>query len=104
MLQSFDPVKALFLIAPEDFFLLPGNLKFMFFHCLHVPDQRTKGIVLLYLDQIAALQLTVQIHGTISRNLSLSFFQFTITDLQSIFQSRKLPELTIGNIQKAAII
>ena len=51
---------------------------------------------------ISALQLTVQIHSTIGRNLSLSFFQFTITDLQSIFQSRKLPELTIGNIQKAA--
>ena len=64
----------------------------------------TKGIVLLYLDQIAALQLTVQIHSTIGRNLRLSFFQFTITDLQSIFQSRKLPELTIGNIQKAAIL
>ena len=104
MLQSFDPVKALFLIAPEDFFLLPGNLKFMFFHCLHVPDQRTKGIVLLYLDQIAALQLTVQIHGTVSRNLGLSFFQFTVTDLQAIFQSRKFLKLTIRNTQKTAVL
>ena len=104
MLQGFDPVKALFLIAPKDFFLLLGNLKFMFLHCLHVPDQRTEDIILLYLDQIASLQLTVQIHGTVSRNLSLSFFQFTVTDLQPIFQNRKFQKLTIGNIQKAAIL
>ena len=104
MFQGFYPVKALFLITPEDFFLLRRNLKFMFFHCLHISDQRLKGIVLFHLYQIAALQLTVQIHGSIGRYLCSSLFQLFTVDLKIVLQLRKFPQLSIGNIQKTSVL
>ena len=85
MFQSFDPAKSLFLITTENFFLLWRNLKFVIFHCLHVSDQCTEPPVFLHPDQIAAFQLAVQIHGTVSRYLGPAFFQFTVTDLQAVF-------------------